>query len=186
MPAMPIFEADLYPHVENFLHIEFAPRLKPSSGRNLTIAAITATRGPASSGTWSRPDLAMVNVWRHKYHPVQTLDVYGFEVKRDGGLDLTSVHETLAHTRLVHYAYLVWHYRSGDFSAPAFNVIRENCRAYGLGLITFHELGNPLDFNVHLNASRANPKAADVDDFIETRFPDDHKARLLAWIEERH
>ena len=100
-------EADLYKPVESFLNIQFAPRVKPSLGTHLPIVAVTATTGPASSGVWSRPDLAMINVWRHKYQPHQVVDVYGFEVKRDEGCDLKSVHETLAHRRWVHFAYLV-------------------------------------------------------------------------------
>jgi hypothetical protein len=118
-----ISEADLYPHVQRYLHLEFAPSLKPRLGAHLTLVNTTATSGPAGSGRWSRPDLALVNLWRHKYQPQQHLELYGFEVKRDGGCDLTSVHETLAHTRLVHFAYLVWHYKSADVNSPHFNTI---------------------------------------------------------------
>lgn len=94
MPS--VAEVDLYPLVLSFLNIEFAGRLKPRLGSHLTIANITAKAGPAASGTWSRPDLALVNAWRHKYKPGALLELHGFEVKRDGGCDLTSVHETLA------------------------------------------------------------------------------------------
>lgn len=97
-------EADLYPVVHRFLNIQFAARLKPRLGTHLPLAAVTATAGPAGSGVWSRPDLAMINAWRHKYQPTVQVDVYGFEVKRDEGCDLRSVHETLAHRRLVHFA----------------------------------------------------------------------------------
>jgi hypothetical protein len=178
-------EADLYPVVQSFLNIRFAPLVKPPHGTQLPLVAITATAGPAASGMWSRPDLAMINVWRHKYQPVSTIDLYGFEVKRDEACDLKSVHETLAHRRLVHFAYLVWHYKKADFSAEGFKVIRANCQSYGLGLIT---IGDPKDgttFLIHLDASRATPDAADVDDFIETRFPEHQKSRLLEWIGAR-
>lgn len=176
-------EVELYPIVERFLHVRYSPSLKPTQGTHLTQVAMTATAGPAGSGTWSRPDLAMINLWRHKFQPTQTLDLHGFEVKRDDGCDLKSVHETLAHRRLVHYAHLVWNYRSEDFAATRFSVIEENCRAYGLGLITF--LGESSDsFRIHLAPTRSVPAEEAVSDFIETRFSEQQKTRVLAWIKE--
>lgn len=177
-------EADLYPLVEQYLNLVFAPTLKPSLGAHLHLVAITATAGPASSGKWSRPDLALVNLWRHKYQPHQSLDLYGFEVKRDGACDLSAVHETLAHTRLVQYAYLVWHFRQADFECTNFLSIRENCAAYRLGLITFSDPSRGATFKVHLDSGHHSPDLAAVDEFIETRFPDHQKDRLLTWIAE--
>ncbi len=185
MSASRILEAELYPFVQSYLNINFSSRLKPALGSHLPLVSITATAGPASSGTWSRPDLAMINFWRHKFQPVGTLDLYGFEVKRDGGCDLKSVHETLAHTRLVHFAYLVWHYCSADHQCDAFRIIHDNCAAYGLGLITFFDHLDGNSFKIHVDARRASPQDHDVDDFIETRFSEQQKNRLLAWIEER-
>lgn len=175
-------EADLYPVVHRFLDIQFAARVKPPLGIHLPLVAVTATSGPAGSGVWSRPDLAMVNAWRHRYQPAMHVDVYGFEVKRDEGCDLRSVHETLAHRRLVHFAYLVWHYRSADFDAERFRTILDNCKAYGLGLITLAAPDDARTFEVHLEATRGEPDAAAIDDFIDTRFPDQQKTRLLSWI----
>ncbi len=175
-------ESDLYPVIDRFLNIQFAARVKPPLGTNLPLVAITATAGPAGSGIWSRPDLAMINAWRHKYQPDLRVDLYGFEVKRDEGCDLRSVHETLAHQRLVHFAYLVWHYRTADTNSERFKVIRDNCEAYGLGLISFADPSDGRSFVVHLGATRAAPSEAAVDDFIETRFPAHQQRTLLEWI----
>lgn len=175
-------ESDLYPFVDRFLNIQFAARVKPPLGVNLPLVAITATAGPSGSGVWSRPDLAMVNAWRHKYQPGERLDVYGFEVKRDEGCDLRSVHETLAHCRLVHFAYLVWQYRNRDHTSERFRVIRDNCEAYGLGLITFSDENDGRTFEVHIEASRATPNEAAVDEFIDTRFPLHQQQMLLKWL----
>lgn len=180
----PISEVDLYPHVERYVRLDFAPRLKPTLGVHLTLASVTATSGPASSGKWSRPDLALINLWRHKYQPQQHLEVYGFEVKRDGGCDLTSVHETLAHKRLVHFAYLVWHLRSANFADPLFATIKENCAAYGLGLITFSDQQDGSSFVTHLAATRGEPDDNAVDEFIETRFDGHQTQRLLTWLRD--
>jgi len=179
-----VSEVELYPHVERYLRLDFAPRLKPTLGTHLTIASVTATSGPIGAGRWSRPDLALVNLWRHKYQPQQHLEVYGFEVKRDGGCDLTSVHETLAHKRLVHFAYLVWHLKSGSFTDPLFATIKENCAAYGLGLISFSDHRDGSSFVIHLEANRGEPDDDAVDEFIETRFDEQQKKRLLSWLQD--
>lgn len=176
-------EADLYESVQSFLNIQFSARVKPPLGTHLPLVAVTATAGPAASGIWSRPDLAMINIWRHKYQPGQHVDLYGFEVKRDGGCDVRSVHETLAHRRLVHFAYLVWNYRAADFDAEPFKIIYANCESYGLGLITFADPADGRSFQIHRDAERAAPRGSDVDDFIETRFPDHQRERLIGWLE---
>ena len=124
----------------------------------------------------------MIHLWKHKYQPSYMLDLYGFEVKRFEGCDLTSVHETLAHTRLVNYAYLVWNCPDDTLSKNLFSSIKENCAAYGLGLITFADKDSGDSFHRHLEAKRCEPTAAAVDDFIETRFPDDQRNLLLEWL----
>ena len=179
-----MLEAELYPAVERFLNLQYAPGLKPRYGAHLPLVAITATAGAAALGTWSRPDLAMINLWRYKFQPTQTLDLHGFEVKRFEGCDLKSVHETLAHTRLVHFAHLVWHHPRADLEAEKFRIILDNCREYGLGLITFGDPDRGDSFRVHVEPRRGTPSEAVVNDFIETRFPAHQQDRLLAWIRE--
>jgi len=174
-------EATLYPIVAQHLNIEFISRLRPKLGTHLPIVNITATAGPPNSGIWSRPDLALINCWRHKYQPHHQLDLYGFEVKRHDACDVRAVHECLSHTRLVHYAYLVWNFRSEDFSSTAFRTVLETCDSYGLGLITFSD---PSKFRTHIEAKRASPSEAAIDEFIETRFCPDQQQRLLKWISQ--
>lgn len=179
---MPIAEAELYSPIERFLHLEFAPRLQQASGTNITLTSITAKLGPSGSGRWTRPDLAMVNLWRYKYQPERVLDLYGFEVKRDGAVDVTAVHETLAHTRLVHFAYLVWHLIGSDFSQRLFEEVKKNCSVYGLGLITLDNVDDPSRYIIHSDARRATPHLADVDEFIETRFTSDARDKLIKYL----
>jgi hypothetical protein len=126
----------------------------------------------------------MINLWRHKYQPGQVLDLYGFEVKRDEACDVRSVHETLAHTRLVHYAYLVWNYQLTDFSCDRFETVRANCEAYRLGLITFRDGNDGTSFVVHIEGKRATPSDAVIDEFIDTRFSGPHKKLLEKWLAE--
>lgn len=178
-------EADLYPAVDRFLNIHYAPTLRPRLGEHLPIVEVTASMGVTGYGSWSRPDLAMINIWRHKYQPHQTLDLHGFEVKKHDSCDVRAVHETLAHTRLVHFAHLVWNYQSDDFEHAKYRIIHDNCADYGLGLITFKDMAQPDSFTVQLAPKRQTPTDAAVTDFIETCFTEIHKNRLLAWMRGR-
>jgi hypothetical protein len=176
-------ERDLYPAVERFLNIQFAPTLKPKLGTHLPLVAETSQAGATGAGVWSRPDLALVNIWRQKYHPTQNLDLYGFEVKKNDACDVSSVYETLAHSRMVNFAYLVWNY-GGEITSARFQKIAKSCQDLGLGLISFSDQNNGDTFNIHLAAKRASPSEDAVAEFIETRFEEDQRDRLMRWIRE--
>ena len=104
-------EDDLLPGVKNYIDLQFIETIKPRSDQSLPISQITSRSGPYASGTWSRPDLALIHLWKYKYSPNLIIDLCGFEVKTMAGCDVTGVHEALAHSRIVHLAYLVWEYR---------------------------------------------------------------------------
>ncbi|MEQ1672096.1 MAG: hypothetical protein ABL893_14655, partial [Hyphomicrobium sp.] len=57
--------------------------------------------------------------------------------------------------------------------------------AYGLGLISFADQNDGRTFVVHRQADRATPGEAEIDDFIETRFPDHQRSRLVEWFGAR-
>ena len=172
-------EAELYEPVSVYLNLKFSNRIKPTYGTLFPIVAITATSGPHASGTWTRPDLSMVALWKHKYSPHLILDLYGFEVKTTENCNLTAVHETLAQRRFVNYAYLVWHCPKSERETNKFQTIFENCKAYKLGFIVFEIPENPDSYELILDAQRSDPAPDIVDEYIETRFEDHHKKQIL-------
>ena len=95
-------EKDLYEPVRNYLELRFRDRLQPLYGELRPISAITATTGGSGTGKWSKPDLCLLALWRHKYSPSWQLDLHGFEVKPDGRCTAEFVHEALNHTSHVH------------------------------------------------------------------------------------
>jgi hypothetical protein len=99
---------------------------------------------------------------------------------------VSSVHEALAQSRLVHYSYLVWHTPASTLSTRKFNNIYESCEAYGVGLITFHRRADASSFAIHLQPQRAEPTPNVVDEFIETRFEEADRNRLLAFLPKLH
>ena len=147
-------ESQLYPHVETYLNLRFAPSRKPLYGAFLSVPAVTSSAGPAESGQWTRPDLSLVLIWRNKYSPNVNLDLYGFEVKSEPGCDVSAVHEALAQSRHVHYSYVVWHLPTDTRVRPKHQAtIADNCRAHGVGLITCSNYENAHDFHI---ADRCN------------------------------
>lgn len=177
-------ESQLYGPVHDFLEQRFRDRLRPPYGELRSISAITATAGAAGSGHWSRPDLALVALWRRKYAMTWSLDLHGFEVKTSTGCTPAAVHEALSHAAHVHYAHLVWHHPEWHDSRSDCIDIKVRCERYGIGLITFERPENSDSFAVRVAASRHEPVGEAVDEFIETRFPEPLRDRLGAWIEE--
>ncbi len=175
-------ESDHYLGVKNFVDTSFSESIKPRSDQSLPISQITARSGPYASGTWSRPDLALIHLWKYKYSPTLIMDLYGFEVKTFTGCDIPGIHEALAHTRIVHYAYLVWEFPEENGADSKFSNIRENCAAYGIGLITFSDSMKTDSYKVHLLAERKDPSPDAIDDFIESRFDNHQKDLLKKWL----
>lgn len=179
-------ERELYEPVETYLNVRFSGGLKPLRGECFTVSAITATAGTLGAGQWTRPDVALIAVWKNKFSPVVHLDLYGFEVKTSKGCNVSSVHEALAQNRLVHYSYLVWHVPPPVLETKRFLAIYESCEAYGVGLITFHRQVDASTFTTHLLPQRAEPTPNAVDEFIETRFTEADRNRVLKFLPSLH
>lgn len=179
-----MLEADLYPPVHDYLELRFRDRLQPLYGELRVLSAITATAGGAGSGKWSRPDLCLVALWRHRYGVRWRLDLHSFEVKPKARCTAESVYEALNHSSHVHHTHLVWHNPDWRDEDPRCQPILERCRRFGVGLITFANPHDSSSYTVRLSAGRHEPSGDAVDEFIETRLPDEDKAQLAAWLEE--
>jgi hypothetical protein len=177
-------ESDLYEPVRNYLELRFSDGLKPPSGVLRPISAITATAGGPGTGQWSKPDLCLIALWRHKYSPHWRLDLHGFEVKPESRCKAESVHEALNHTSQVHFAHLVWHKPNWDDADDRCKEILDRCQRYGVGLITLAKPDDARSYLVRLVARRHDPSGDAVDEFIETRIPDTDKKKLIRWLSE--
>ncbi|MGD9786122.1 MAG: hypothetical protein AB7E80_05110 [Hyphomicrobiaceae bacterium] len=177
-------EADLYPHVYNFLELRFREQVNPLRGDLRAISAITATAGGSGTGIWSKPDLCFVALWRHKFGTTWKLDIHGFEVKPKGRCSADAVHEALNHTSHVHYTHLVWHKPDWNSSDKACADLFGHCRRFGVGLITIDDPSAANTYTVRLEAERQDPTGDAVDEFLETRLPEDRKQLLLDWLGE--
>ncbi len=185
MPA--VAEVELYRVVKQFLDQRFQTLVEPPSAIALWRSNITATLAINFPGRWTRPDLAAVHIWRHKFAPAFNVDLHGFEVKASDGCDVTSVFEALAHTRIVHFAHLVWHRPDPAAQTERFKSVAANCRAFGVGFITFEDHEKPDTFTVHQDVppKRFEPDLALVDTYIEAAFPE-HVETISKWLPNFH
>ena len=179
-----MLESALYEPVHDYLELRFGDTLRPIRGDFRAIAAITATAGGPGTGTWSKPDLCLLALWRHRYSPQWRLDLHGFEVKPESRCTAESVHEALNHTSHVHFSHLVWHKPNWDAADGRCKEIFDRCRRYGIGLITLAEPLDASSYFIQLVAPRHEPSGDAVDEFIETRIPDEEKTTLNKWLSE--
>ena len=180
---MPVVaEEELYPVVKRFLDERFSQLRQPASAIALWKSEATPRLSIDVTGKWTRPDLAAVHVWRHRFAPVFNVDLHGFEVKRADNCNEISVFEALAHTRIVHYAHVVWHRPDPLAQTERFQSIESNCRAFGVGLISFSDHCDPNSFTVHdVPPRRSSPDLTLVDRFIEAAFPQ-HVETIASWL----
>lgn len=179
-----MLEKDLYPQVQNFLELVFRNRLMPRYGDLRSISAITANAGGPATGIWSKPDLCLITLWRHKYGLRWNLDLHGFEVKPEGRCTVQSVHEALSHTTAVHFSHLTWHCPEWDERDAVCQDVLGSCTRYGIGLITFSRPDEAHLFKVRTPARRHTPSPDALDEFVETRLNAQDKEKVLSWIEE--
>jgi hypothetical protein len=172
-------ESDLYQPLESYVHGSFFVAHRPPHGAMRAVTAQTALIPGAGGGVWTQPDVAAVVISRNRFAASAEVRLFSFEVKTKAGCQLQSVHEALAHTRFVNCSYLVWnrpHCVCAD--RELYNTIQESCAAYGIGLITVHNPGNPNTYEIRQAAQNKTVAPKEIDEFISTRF-DSHKQELI-------
>jgi hypothetical protein len=139
----------------------------PFRGDDYLVA--NTARGRTNRGRWTRPDITLIGLQNLRVTGRIDLELFGFEIKRDGCADISGVFEAVAHTRFVHYGYLVWQL----ITNPAIQTVRDielSCQDYGIGLITFRDVHNASSFRVVLTPTRKAPHPYDVDKYLRDRL----------------
>jgi hypothetical protein len=139
----------------------------PFRGDDYLVA--NTARGGTQRGRWTRPDITLIALQNLRMVGRIDLELFGFELKRDGSADISGVFEAVAHTRFVHYAYLVWQL----ITTPPAQTIRDielSCQSYGIGLITFIDANNSSSYRVLLTPVRKNPHPYDVEQYLSGRL----------------
>jgi hypothetical protein len=183
LPTQITNERQLEPHVEGFLWRRFGERFLDHDLRNYRLIVQNTAHGGVAAGLWTRPDLAAAVVTRYIYAPTAQLDLYGFELKMPAGCSVYAVHEALAHTAFVNFAYLVAFLPDAAHSERE-NLTRmiEQAQKHGVGIIIVKDPADDESYEMILAAQRHDPKLKRVDDFISQRFDRANKLALRTWI----
>jgi hypothetical protein len=164
-------ETHLEAGVHNYLGTEFfIDPAVPFRGNDYII--VNTARGGGSGGKWTRPDLTLIAIQELYHHRRVDLELFGFEIKKDGVADLSSVFEAVAHTRFVHYAYLICQVIAGATPSKVANEIEKNCLEHGIGLIVFRDAYLSSSYSTILAPQRHSPHPFDVEEYIAQRLPE--------------
>lgn len=126
-------EADLYPLLLRWIEAEFPLVRTGNFEASHRLALITANLNWISAGPWTRPDLALVHVFRRRFDPVPQLHLYTFEAKKSAGEALFALHEALAHGRIADFV-LVAFPHSDD---SQYDAVLDAADRFGVGVVTF-------------------------------------------------
>lgn len=175
-------ERSLMPFLRSWIEQDHCRRLFPVSSQNGKIKVVDTSAGGGRVGLWSRPDFTLAALQTGKYSNIRQIELAGYELKKAGAADLTSVHETLAHKRWVHRAFLILYAPPGFDDADTIIDLKLECGRYGLGLITFSRLNDNSSFVEHVPAERESIPPQLTEEFIESRMIND-AAELRQWVE---
>ena len=146
-----------------------------------SVVQITANAGSKSTGgKWTRPDVTVVSVKTYSYVPGRFLQVFTFEIKPAGYLDVAWVYEAASHSRFSHKTFLCLHLPDGyDKDDVTLRRLEEECARFGLGLMYFE---NPVDsesYETLIDPIGKNPPPEQIDDFIRTQLDDKNKEQIM-------
>lgn len=99
------------------------------------------------------------------------------------GCTVYAVHEALAHTTFVNFAYLVIFLPDPTHSERE-NLPRmtEQAQKHGVGIIILKDPSDDTSYEIILAAQRHSPQLKRIDDFISQRFDRANQLALRTWI----
>ncbi|WP_088343984.1 MULTISPECIES: hypothetical protein [Rhodomicrobium] len=175
-------ETELEEGVHAYLSFHFCGDIaSPFRGQDFTVA--NTARGGERSGRWSRPDLTLVALQKFSYPRRIAIELFGFEIKRDMQADISSAFEAVAHTRFVHYAYVVWQVLPGSENYKIAKDIETSCQHHGIGLITFSDALSASSYAVRATPVRQHPHPWDVDEYLTKRLARPDQENLMNKIQ---
>jgi len=146
---------------------------------------VTAQQGRRNTGgTWTRPDVLVVNVLTYQNIPGKFVEVYTFEVKTHENCDVPAVYEALAHLRSATHAYVLVSVPPDKRESikELIDDIAEEADRHGVGVILASDIANYETWEFRLEAIARQPDPAKLDEFIETQVSEANRNKLRKWI----
>jgi len=167
-------EVSLYPQIET----EIRNRLEDAGFHN-SIVKTTASGGARSSGgRWRHPDLIAVAHRGFNVLPGGYLEVHTYEVKTGAALDLTSLHEALAHRRRAHQSYVLVDCEESKDREHVEHLIAD-ARDLGVGLMSYFAVED--DWDVWYEPPLTHPDPSELDEFLFLNLSVTEREKLREW-----
>lgn len=162
-------ESDLYAPLKEWLDSDWGPAVTPG---DFFEACITATpKGKKrSSGTWTRPDLTVVQVNNFEYLAQPILEVTTFEVKKFSDVEeIRSIYETAAHSRWAHFSFLVVEVPDEEYEFP--DRFDSEIERFNLGLIYMWKEKGEWKFDQRVwETDRMSPDPKELNALLKSFF----------------
>jgi hypothetical protein len=170
-------EPALMPCLARYLKTQFWKELDlPSSNPLCEWMVIDTSMSGTREGQWTRPDYTAICITPFRVLPFPELSVFTFELKASSAGGMQAVHQSLSHTKMSNYGYLVWHYQGVE---AAIGLVERACKKHGVGLILIGNPEEPMSWEIRLDAERQSTSPVEIDQFLSSnRFTDDQRSKI--------
>jgi hypothetical protein len=118
----------------------------------------------------------------YSYLPGRHFDLFTFEIKPSGQIDITGVYEALAHRRRATQSYVIYHCPDAGPHTEVFDDICEEAKKHGIGIIVAENPADPKTWDERVEPTRNNPDPEKLDEFIRTTLSEQTRSQLLKWF----
>jgi hypothetical protein len=171
-------ESDLYQPIEQVLRDKWARE----ESFDRCVVQVTAHQGRRKTGgTWTRPDITVVSTKRFLYVPHSDFDVWTFEIKPEGEIDITGVYEAKAHSRRATRSYVMFHAPRRDSQMQ--EVIKAcvaEAERIDVGLIVFEKVDDFATWEILVRAPRVDVDHELLEEFIK-QLPERVRNEIAKW-----
>lgn len=144
---------------------------------------ITANLGKKTLGRWSQPDLCAISRRTYKYLAQKHIDLWTFEVKPIGEMNVAHVLEAVAHSRYSHRSYIMFHIEDeSEIEGSSFSHCLAEAERHSIGVVTFKNPQKYFDWHWHREAIRREPNPEHLNGFIEQQVSETMQTQILKWL----
>lgn len=174
-------ELDMYEPIRRVLEEEWAKY----EGLREFVCRVTALQGKRKTGgIWTRPDITLVSFRNFSLLPGAYFDIYTFEVKRRQCVDITGVHEAVAHGRFATRPYALFEVQPepGSADAEALEATETEARRLGVGLILAQDIHDFDTWTTQCVPERREPDPRLMQEFLEMQLDQESQDTIREWL----
>ena len=167
-------EISLYSWIEE----EIRNRLEDENFDDCIVRSSGQRGSQDTGGRWTRPDITAVAYRQFKLLPGGHIELHTYEVKTGAGVDLTALHEALAHRRRAHRAYVLVDCESEKERDRVASLLTD-ARNLGVGRISYFSVES--DWDVWFDPPVHHPELVELDEYLFRLLSIDERRRVADW-----